>query len=38
MGVILKEDELRFKRIIFRVTKGSCLINTVDIEHKFPTG
>ncbi|CAD8152710.1 unnamed protein product [Paramecium pentaurelia] len=32
VGVINKEDQIRFKRIIFRITKGNAWMNTMDIE------
>jgi V-type H+-transporting ATPase subunit a len=35
VGVILKEDEMRFKRIIFRVTKGNIHVEMMDIEDPF---
>lgn len=35
VGVILKEDELRFKRIIFRITKGNIHIEIMDIKEHF---
>ena len=31
-GIIDKEDEQRFKRIIFRVTKGNVWLNIEDID------
>ncbi|CAD8117146.1 unnamed protein product [Paramecium sonneborni] len=35
VGVILKEDELRFKRIIFRITKGNIHVEIMDIQEHF---
>lgn len=32
VGVINKEDEQRFKRMIFRVTKGNVWMTVLDIE------
>ena len=32
VGVINKEDEQRFKRMIFRVTKGNVWMTILDIE------
>jgi V-type H+-transporting ATPase subunit a len=31
VGVIAKEDEQRFKRTIFRMTKGNAWVNIMDI-------
>jgi V-type H+-transporting ATPase subunit a len=38
VGVIKKEDEVRFKRIVFRVTKGNIWINMVDIDQSMLLG
>ncbi|CAK83777.1 unnamed protein product (macronuclear) [Paramecium tetraurelia] len=35
VGVILKEDEMRFKRIIFRITKGNIHVDIMDIQEHF---
>jgi V-type H+-transporting ATPase subunit a len=32
VGVIDKVDEYRFKKIVFRVTKGNTWMNIVDID------
>lgn len=34
VGVISKPDEIRFKRTVFRVTKGNVWINMVDIDEE----
>lgn len=31
IGVIDKEEEVRFKRMIFRITKGNAWVHTADI-------
>lgn len=33
VGVVSKEEALRFKRIVFRATKGNCWIVISDIEY-----
>jgi V-type H+-transporting ATPase subunit a len=34
-GIIDKEDEQRFKRIIFRVTKGNVWLNLEDVDENL---
>jgi V-type H+-transporting ATPase subunit a len=35
VGVIPKEEEQRFKRMLFRVTKGNAWITILDIEPEY---
>ncbi len=37
-GIIDKEDEQRFKRIVFRVTKGNAWLNVEDIDDNLLLG
>ena len=32
IGMIDKEEALRFKRMVFRVTKGNCYTDFIDID------
>ena len=34
-GIINAEEEMRFKRTIFRITKGNCMIETVHFDDIF---
>jgi len=36
-GIIKAEEEMRFKRTIFRITKGNCMIETVHFADIFDT-
>ena len=34
-GILNAEDELRFKKTVFRITKGNCLINCIHFDDIF---
>lgn len=34
-GVINGNEEIRFKRMVFRITKGNCMIKTIHFDEIF---
>ena len=34
-GVIDAKEEIRFKRMVFRITKGNCMIKTIHFDEIF---